>query len=641
MSSATPEPATKTSAAQPSSSLLANFRQELSRHVPFSQMSAVDIDFFLTNASQAYYAPDEKLFDANSGIPTHLYYIRQGAVTGVRGMAEHAGGAFQYEVGDIFPIGAALSGRPVTATYTSSADTFVLQLPIAAMHELAQRSLVLTQFLTTRIGKFLELSRKALRADFSENSMVEQALERPLSELIQFDPITCAPSTPLRDVLEVMSKKRIGSMLVTSPACEPVGILTRSNIIARITLPQISLERPISDVMMQPVRTLTVTHTAQDAAILMSRYGIRHIPVTKDGVVVGLVSEHDLFAMQKQSLKGVSSSIRAANDIEALKRSAMAIRKLARVLLGQGLNARPLTELISHLNDVLTERIIQIKSDEHKVDMSKLCWVSLGSEGRGEQTIATDQDNALILPNGISNEQREHIRAFAHEVNIALDACGYPLCHGGIMAGESACCLTLEEWKTRFNHWIAHGTPEDLLNASIYFDFRTLIGDSNLADDLRQLVVAEAKKTPRFMKQMALNALTRQVPLNWRGAIDTDNQGMIDLKLQATAIVVDAARIYALGHGIEETNTCKRLAAAGPLMKLADTEYDAWMGGFDFLQMLRLRMQVGEDGNTPSLNSMPNSVKVSELNDIDRRILREALRVVRHLQQRMQLDYQR
>jgi CBS domain-containing protein len=628
-------------ATTPASSLLSNFRQELSPHAPFSQMSVTDIDYFLSHATQTYFAPDETLIDAEDGVPAYLYYIRQGAVTGVRSMTERAGGAFEYVVGDIFPIGAALAGRPVTATYRSSADTFVLLLPVADMHALAQRSLAFAQFLTTRTAKFLELSRKALRAEFSDNLMAEQSLERPLSEVIQFEPVKCAPNTPLREVLEVMSKKRIGSMLVTSPAGEPVGILTRSNIIARITLPQLSLDSSISDVMTQPVRTLSVTHTAQDAALLMSRYGIRHIPVTKDSIAIGLVSEHDLFAIHKQSLKSVSSAIRAANDTDALKSSAKDIRQLARVLLGQGLKARQLTELISHLNDVLTERIITIKGDEHKIDLSSLCWIALGSEGRGEQTIATDQDNALILPNGTSAEMREKIRAFAHEVNLALDAYGYPLCRGGIMAGEAACCLTLDEWKLRFIHWIAHGSPEDLLNASIYFDFRPLLGDTSLADDLRQVVVTEAKKTPRFIKQMALNALTRQVPLNWRGAVDTDSNGMIDLKLQAAAIVVDAARIYALGYGIEETNTCKRLTEVGILMKLADTEYDAWVSGFDFLQMLRLRVQVEDEINSQSHNKSPNSIKVAELNDIDRRILRETFRVVRHLQQRMQLDYQR
>ena len=143
------------------------------------------------------------------------------------------------------------------------------------------------------------------------------------------------------------------------------------------------------------------------------------------------------------------------------------------------------------------------------------------------------------------------------------------------------------------------------------------------------------------MKQMALNALTRQVPLNWHGAVETDSNGMIDLKLQAAAIVVDAARIYALGHGIEATNTYKRLTGVGILMKLANTEYEAWVSGFDFLQMLRLRVQVGDEINNQSYIKSPNSIKVAELNDIDRRILRETFRIVRHLQQRMQLDYQR
>lgn len=627
-------------ATTPSSSLLSNFRQELLSHAPFSQMSATDIDFFLSHATQTYFAPDEKLFDADVGAPKHLYYIRQGAVTSTRSLSD-AGGAFEYVVGDIFPISAALAGRPVTATYSSSADTFVLLLPVSDMHVLAQRSLVFAQFLTARLVKFLEVSRKALRADFSNNSRTEQLLERPLSEVIRFELIKCELNTPLREVLEVMSTKRIGSILVTSTAGEPLGILTRSDIITRVTLPQISLDRPVSDVMVQPVHTLTVTHTAQDAASLMSRYGIRHIPVTKDGFAIGLVSEHDLFAIQKQSLKSVSSAIRAANDIDALQSSAKDIRKLAQVLLGQGLNARQLTELISHLNDVLTERIIIIKGGEHKIDLSSLCWISLGSEGRGEQTIATDQDNALILRNGTSAEMRGKIRAFAHEVNLALDACGYPLCHGGIMAGEEACCLTLDEWKSRFNHWISQGSPHDLLNASIYFDFRSLLGDVSLADDLRQAVVAQAQKTPRFMKQMALNALTRQVPLNWHGAVETDSNGMIDLKLQAAAIVVDAARIYALGHGIEATNTYKRLTGVGILMKLANTEYEAWVSGFDFLQMLRLRVQVGDEINNQSYIKSPNSIKVAELNDIDRRILRETFRIVRHLQQRMQLDYQR
>lgn len=219
--------------------------------------------------------------------------------------------------------------------------------------------------------------------------------------------------------------------------------------------------------------------------------------------------------------------------------------------MGQGVQARQLTALISHLNDVLTERLLQIKALEHGVDLTRLCWLSLGSEGRDEQNRpATDQDNALILPDDTPAEARESIRAFAHAVNLALDACGYPLCRGGIMAGEAACCLTLAQWRERFGQWIS-GLAQDLLNASIYFDFRALAGDASLARALREDVVQAARQTPRFLKQMALNALTRSVPLNWRGAVGTNAQGTVDLKLQGTAIFVDAARIYSLAHGID------------------------------------------------------------------------------------------
>lgn len=637
MSQAAPTTPQRSPELSPSSSLFANFRQELTQHPPFAQMAAADVDYFLSQARQHYFAPDEMLTGPDSGVVQQLFYIRQGAVSGTRGLAEQMGGAFEYDAGDLFPVSAAVAGRAVTATYRAGVDTFVLALPVAAMRELAQRSPVFAEFLNLRTTKFLELSRKALQAAYASHAVAEHSLERPLGDLIATAPVTCAPETPLREALERMHKKRIGSMLVTDAAGAPVGILTRYDILGRITLAQVPLDSAISQVMVHPVLSLTAQNTAQDAALLMSRHGIRHVPVTRDGVAVGMVSERDLFAMQKQSLKNVSTAIRAAPDVDTLKLVALDIRRLASSLLGQGVQARQLTTLISHLNDVLTERLLHLKADEHGVDLNRLCWLCLGSEGRDEQTIATDQDNALILPNDTSDESREAIRAFARDVNLALDACGYPLCHGGIMAGEAACCLTLDEWRERFRQWIEQGSPQDLLNASIYFDFRPLAGDKPLAGALRQEVMQAARRTPRFLKQLALNALTRSVPLNWRGAVDTDDQGTVDLKLQGTAIFVDAARLYSLAHGVDQTNTRKRLEAVGPLMNLADTEYGAWVGGFEFLQILRLRIQL----ESQVLPDGPNRIVVASLNDIDRRILRESFRVARQMQQRLQLDYQR
>ncbi len=621
----------------PSGSLLANLRQELARYTPFSQMGAPDLDFFLAHVEQLYFAPGETLIEPANGEVTQLFFIRQGMVSGKRGLAELSGGAFLYETGDLFPISAAIAKRAVTATYEATADTFVLALPVGAMQALAQKSVPFADFLNRRVLKFLELSRQALQVAYSSRTLAEQSLETPLGDLTKRAPVTCRPQTPLRAALTEMHQRRIGSMLVTSESGEPLGILSRDDILGKVTLQGVPLETPISEVMVQPVLHLTEEHTAEDAALLMSRHTIRHVPITRDGVVVGIVSERDLFAMQRLSLKHVSSSIRSAADVDTLKLVAQDIRRFARSLLSQGVQARQLTALISHLNDVLTERLLELKAAQHGIELDRLCWLALGSEGRSEQTIATDQDNALILPDDITAAQREQILVFARDVNQALDACGYPLCKGGIMAGNPDCCLTLRAWRERFSHWIEHGAPQDLLNASIYFDFRPLAGDATLAQTLRSEVNRSAQLVPRFLKQMALNALTRTPPLSWVGGIAADEQGLIDLKLQGTALFVDAARLYGLAQGTAATGTRERLNAVGPILGVSAQEYEAWVSGFEFLQMLRLQIQLQGGASV----ELPNHVELLKLNDIDRRILRETFRVARNLQQRIQLDYER
>jgi CBS domain-containing protein len=340
--------------------------------------------------------------------------------------------------------------------------------------------------------------------------------------------------------------------------------------------------------------------------------------------------------MQRLSLKQVSTAVRSAADVATLKLVAQDIRRFARNLLSQGVQARQLTALVSHLNDVLTQRLLELLAPRHGVPLESLCWLALGSEGRGEQTVATDQDNALILPDGIDADARARALAFGRSVNLALAECGYPLCRGGVMAGEPGCCLTLREWRERFSHWIEHGAPQDLLNASIYFDLRPLAGDPGLAERLHEEVLESARRTPRFLKQLALNALAHGAPLNWLGGIDTAEDGTVDLKLQGTAIFVDAARIYSLAHGVAATNTRERLEAVGTRLGLSPSEYEAWVGGFEFLQMLRLRIQLEGEGG-----AHPNRAAPSALNDIDRRILKESFRLARMLQQRLRLDYER
>ncbi len=634
MTDPTPHPPT------PSSSLLGNLRQELTRYVPFSQMAPAHVEQFVAGATQQYFAPGEVLLQPADGPVQALVCLRQGSVTGRRGMADMTG-QFEYVAGDLFPVGALLAQRAVTATYTANEDCFCLMLPAERVRRLAELSLPFASFLNRRVMHFLELSQRAVQATWASHAVAEQSLEARLSSLPRKPALACSADTPLAQALTQMHERRVGSMLVLDAAQAPLGILTRHDILGRVTLPQRPLDTPIAQVMSTPIHALTVDHTLQDAVLLMSRHAIRHLPVTEQGRVVNIVSERDLFALQRLSLKHLSTQLRAAPDQATLQHLAAQVGRFAGHLLGQGVQARQITELISHLNDVLTERLVQLVAARRGMDLGAACWLSFGSEGRSEQTLATDQDNGLVFDSTDPEADRPRWLALALEVNEALDACGYPLCKGQVMASNPECCLTVAEWQRRFAHWIEHGAPEDLLKASIYFDLRPLCGQVALARELREMPAREAARVPRFLKQMADNALRQRPPLNWRGALETrdvDGRATLDLKLSGTAIFVDAARLFALAQGMPLLGTRARLEGVATAMRVAPQESEAWVSAFEFLQMLRLQVQLGTRDRD---QANPNLVEVDTLNDIDRRMLKETMRIARRLQQRIELDYQR
>lgn len=630
------------SSATPSASLLANLRNELTRWPPFAQMSAAHVDRCIRSASQAYFAPGETVLSPQHGPVMHLHLLRSGRISGSPAQAD-AAGAFQIDAGDLFPVGALMARRAVSTTYRAEEDSFCLLLPQADVHEIAAQSAAFADFLRARMQHLLQLSRSAWRAEQATQALAEQAIASPLAGLLSAAPVAAVRSdAPLRQALGLMHERRIGSVLVTDAAERPVGILTRHDMIERIILPQLSLQAPVGQVMSTPLHTLDADATALDAALLMSRRGIRHVPVTRGERIVGIVSERDLFAMQRLSIKQAGAAIRRATDLAELQAAAADIRQLAARLLAQGIGARHLSALISHLNDVLTVRAVELAARQHELDLSRACWLAFGSEGRSEQTIATDQDNGLVFESDDPQRDRPAWLAFARTVNEALDACGYPLCRGHVMASNPACCLTSAEWCARFEHWIEHGAPDDLLNASIYFDLRPLAGHGALAGPLRDVVTRGAARAPRFIKLLAGNTLRHRAALDWRGAIDTheiDGRKVFDLKAQGTAVFVDLARLYALAHGVAATGTRSRFEAVASLLSAPPHESESWSSAFEFLQLLRLQVQLpgGRAMGQPEHN--PNLIEPAALNDIDRRTLKECLRVLRRLRQRMELDY--
>lgn len=455
---------------------------------------------------------------------------------------------------------------------------------------------------------------------------------------VRREPLTFAPETPVRVVLTRLTLERGDIAVVVDLLGRPLGVLTLRDVIERTVLQETKLDAPVAAVMTGGVITLPDDGDSHQARLLLARHDLRHLVLTgSDGVVVGVVTRADLYASRFPAVDDLVESIQSSTDVVTLAAVAQRIRGAAVALIDDGEGSGPLGEWIAMLNDLVALAAIDIAEEETPLPIVPWCWLAFGSEGRLEQTLATDQDNGLIFlcPDGMDVETlRAAFLPFARRVNEILNECGFPLCKGGVMAGNPRWCLSDGEWRACFAEWMRAAGADDLLNATIFFDFRPLAGDWRLADGLRRWLLDSAAETPLFLRFMTSNALAGGPPLGRIRDFAVDRaSGRIDLKRDGSRLFVDAARILALALGIADTATTARLRAAGLALRWDARDTKALLDAFDFIQGLRLRSQRsgGEEANR---------VVPDNLSELERAFLKEAFRQARRLQEKLRFRYQ-
>ena len=614
----------------------------LRRYPPFDGMEREALDFMALRCGVGYYAKGAKILAPEDGEPGFFYVIRNGLVQ--FGATDGLSVDSTLGPGESFSVEALLERSAPAAAYVSAGDTFCYQLEAAHFRELIARSGRFREFSTRYLGSLLLESRRLLKMHHASLAVEEQAMGRSLRSLMARPLVACSPDTPIGTALATMRDAKVGSIIVTRAEDAPVGILTRYDVLDRITLARASLDAPISTVMTPSPHALPAEASAYDAVMLIAQRGVRHLPVTDGGKVIGVITERELFALQRVSVRSIHRTIANAASTVQLRQAASDIRSLARALIREGIAAEPLVLLISTLNDALTRRIIDLEQARHGLDGIPWNWLGFGSEGRYEQTISTDQDNGIVFvaPEGKTEEVRGRLLPFADAVNEGLDGCRYPLCKGNVMARNPHWCRSLDEWRSQFDAWLDNTGAEALLNALIFLDFRSISARDEQAQALRAHVTARVARAPRFLRQIAEEALKITPPLGVLGDFVTtkteDGRQLLDLKLSAARLFVDCARVIGLAAGVTHTSTAERLRQGGTKIRMSADEVSSAVEAFFFVQMLRLRHQVS--GTAEEGHLADNRIDPRQLNEVDRRMLKECLRQARKLQQRLALDYQ-
>jgi CBS domain-containing protein len=615
--------------------------QFLRAHLPFSRMARADLEFVVNHSRLAYFPVGTVIVDPTTGIADFLHIIQRGHVR-VRNPSAIVDDEVR-GVGECFPVAALSAQAAGTRFFEATEDVFCLLLPRADFDALREHSPEFARFCTEALATLAQHSLAQLRNHFSQRATEQQTLLEPLRALVRRDPVFCLATTTVRDALCRMQEEGVRTIAVVDDERRPLGVFTLLDLMERVVLPGVPLDEAVREVMTSQPAMLEELTPAQEGLALMARRGFHQLLVVRDGALTGVVTERDLFGLQRVTMRNVTQAVRQSRNIAALRRAVTDIGSLTDNLIAQGAAAEPLTHTITALNDAVTHRLFELLLPQFQLGDVDWCWLAVGSEGRREQTIATDQDNAILFQCAAeaTDSTRARLLEFARSMNAALAELGFPLCTGNIMAGNPECCLTLTEWRGRFAGWMREPTPDALLAANIFFDFRALAGRAELAAGLRRWLDDTAGENRLFLRMLVANALQAEPPLGWIRTFRTDegeHAGTIDLKTHGTRIFVDAARAFALALGIGETNTAQRIRLAGRRLHRDEREIAATVEAYHFLQLLRLRTQRG--GTPASVSSpqeatslrAPNRLDPYALNELDQRMLREAFRQARALQ---------
>lgn len=454
-------------------------------------------------------------------------------------------------------------------------------------------------------------------------------------------PVFCPPELSLRAVAELMSEHQTGLVLIRAATGAAAGSITEGDL-RRLVAAGASADDPSGRAMSALPVSLPRDAHVYEALRLMEQRGLQQIAVVDEaGEIRGLVSYRDLLPFRDYGPLALTREIEQASTPEEVVTLCRRVPALAQGLLEAGARPQSATHLISGVCNAAATRLLALGEAALGPAPVPYTFLLLGSQGRQEMTLASDQDNALLYREPPEPEAdaraREYLLQLGRFACGWLDRAGYPLCKGEVLAQNPRWCQSLSTWKQYFSEWIALAEPQPLLEFTIFFDFHPLGGDVELAQELRRHVFSQLRATPAFYGHFAQNALLYKPPAGPLGGLlgGGGSAGRLDLK-EAMTPIVGFARLYALRQEAEATATLARLEALTEADLLPETSGRETREIYEHLLRLRLRQQAAAQVSGESAN---NLISPRQLGHTDQAILHQAFAHVAALQKRISYDF--
>ncbi len=534
-----------------------------------------------------------------------------------------------YTNDDMFDV-RALFDATAKHQYIALEDTLSYLLPKPVFLELYQQNQQFAAYFETNLAKRQQLIEQAQQ----QKNLAEFILTKVEPELY-LAPTIVRPEQTLAEVTQQLKQQRVDAALVEWPldnknfsaSAAPYGIVTRSNLLHAIMLDGYHADSPVGDVATTPVHSIEQGEFLFNAMITMTRHKVKRLMVCKNRKAVGILSMVQILSAFSTHSHVLTLTIARATSIDELAFAANKQQQLVESLLTRGVRTRFIMELIAAVNEQIIEKAFQLIVPE--AYQQQCCFLALGSEGRGEQILKTDQDNALIIAD---DAELPTTLPWLQQLSQTLVQLGYPLCPGNVMVSNPQWVQSQTQWQTTLTHWIARRQPETMLPLAIFADAQPIAGNRELLVPIKQHVMRSIAGQLLVLSELARPAVNFSLPLTLFGHLKSDKSGL-DIKQGGIFPIVHGIRTLSLEYQISETNTFQRINALNQQGILGEETAENLSEALKLFFKLRLAQQINHQRST-------NHIQIANLERTERDLLRHSLHVVKKFKQWLSYHYQ-
>lgn len=548
----------------------------LSNFPPFSLLAKSQLELIANEIKVMYFKQGETIFSRDERVHDYFYIVQKGAVDLQKlDNNQEPETIDKCDEGDVFGLRPLFARENYQINAITDEESVIYAIPLSIFKPYAISNphvgnFLMESFASNTRNPYSNEHRGKLFSDEEDISFKKEALFELQPIPIIKKMVTVSPDTSIQKSAILMSKKKVGSVIVVEDE-KPVGIVTDVDFRELVATGKLPIQKPIREIMNTPVICYSKSLTIAQAQLTMMKHNINHICITKDGTpntrVKGIVSEHDIIVSQGNNPAVLMKAINRASSTKKLKRIRNKIMILLNGYIRSNIPLTHISNIIFELNDATIKRTIDRCIIKMDVPLpAKFAWMSLGSQGRKEQLLHTDQDNALVfedVPEDKLEETRAYFIKLATKVTKRLNIIGYEFCPAEMMARNPKYCLSLSEWKDQFSKWVSTSGNDEILLCQIFFDFDISYGEVKLTNSISDHIFDILKGNQNFLNRLAAQALRNPSPLGFFRQFlveqDGEKKDLFDIKKRGIMPLTDAARLLILEHRVKNiSNTSER-----------------------------------------------------------------------------------